>query len=191
MADIKNANTGGTAKGEGKRRGGGGEAGDAEGGEQEGEEAANTPSMTLHGPPGLSEFYTATRHFMHRSDFPVAFEAVEVCCTYSGFIQQCTRFSATYVCAVCINSFVFCCMDRNHHHCCRRCCCWRRVLDPTRLLQSSQQCALHSTAVWGGRAPVCTIPRRLERLSISISISSKCFDLIRSYPIPLSGLGIP
>ena len=46
-----------------------------------GEKAATTDgshSLTLHGPPGLSEFYRATRHFIRRDDFRVGVEAVRV-----------------------------------------------------------------------------------------------------------------
>eukprot|EP00903_Cladosiphon_okamuranus_P020995 g19287.t1 len=63
MAEIKEANSEGGGRGEAVNHG---------------------AAMTLHGPPGLSEFYTATRHFMHhqRAAFPVAFEAVETTTTF-------------------------------------------------------------------------------------------------------------
>lgn len=71
LSDMKNtpvnANEDG---GRGAGRAGGG--GDKRRGER------RKPAMTLHGPPGLSEFYQATRHFMQRNDFPIGFEAVKV-----------------------------------------------------------------------------------------------------------------
>lgn len=67
LSDIKN--TGVKAEGEG---GAGGK------GDKRAKEGKTGAAMTLHGPPGLSEFYHATRHFMQRSDFPIAFDAVKV-----------------------------------------------------------------------------------------------------------------
>lgn len=103
MADIKNANVRDSGKGEGKKKGKGERAEGSERGREEekggGGGAAGRASMTLHGPPGVSEFYRATRHFMNRSDFPVAFEEVEVCvlvlwlsfCTFHSLMVCCLR----------------------------------------------------------------------------------------------------
>ncbi|CAN0246868.1 unnamed protein product, partial [Ectocarpus fasciculatus] len=76
LADIKNSQV--PAAGQAGRGGGAEEeAEEAEKGEVGGGGSRKQTAFTLHGPPGLSEFYHATRHFMHREDFPVEFEAVE------------------------------------------------------------------------------------------------------------------
>ncbi|CAM9858736.1 unnamed protein product, partial [Ectocarpus sp. 4 AP-2014] len=84
LADIRNGQV--PAAGQaGRGASGGEEAEDAEEGEVGGSSSSissKRPAFTLHGPPGLSEFYHATRHFIHRADFPVGFEAVETETTF-------------------------------------------------------------------------------------------------------------
>lgn len=73
------------------------------GGEKSATDGAH--SLTLHGPPGLSEFYKATRHFLRRDDFRVGVEAVRVS-VFCMFSRVALQLLCVFFCSAKLHCFL-------------------------------------------------------------------------------------